>query len=91
MGRLIGAIVFVLLVLVGLALASANDSLVRINFFFGSIDLAVSQALTLALACGAVLGVAVCLPLLLRARFEARRLRRNLLRKGGTEPTKDMR
>jgi lipopolysaccharide assembly protein A len=87
MGRLIGAIVFVLLVLVGLALASANDTPVRINFFFGSIELAVSQALTLALTCGAVLGVAVCLPLLLRARFETRRLRR----KGGNEPTKDMR
>ncbi len=91
MGRLIGVIMFVLLVLVGLALASANDALVRINFFFGSIELAVSQALTLALTCGAVLGVAVCLPLLLRARFEARRLRRSLQRKNSSELAKDSR
>ena len=91
MGRLIGVVVFVLLVLVGLALASANDTLVHINFFFGSIELAVSQALTLALTCGAVLGVAVCLPLLLRARFEVRRLRRSLQRKGSTEQVKDIR
>ena len=82
MGRLIGAIVFVLLVLVGLALASANDALVRINFFFGTLELALSQALLLALICGAVLGVAVSLPLLLRAKLEAGRSRRALQRKG---------
>jgi uncharacterized membrane protein YciS (DUF1049 family) len=91
MGRLIGVVVFVLLVLIGLALASANDAPVRINFFFGSIELALSQALSLALALGGVLGVAVSLPLLLRARFEARRLRRSLHRKGGAEPAKDIR
>lgn len=91
MGRLIGVIVFGLLVLVGLALASANDALVRINFFFGTLELALSQALLLALICGAVLGVAVSLPLLLRAKLDAGRSRRALQRKGGDALSKDSR
>lgn len=91
MVRLIGVIVVVLLVLIGLALSSANDVRVQINFFFGSVELALSQALVLALTCGAVLGVAVSLPLLLRAKMETRRLRRAMLRKSGDVHYKDNR
>ncbi len=91
MGRLIGIVMLILLVLIGLALASANATPVHINFFFGNIDLALSQALLAALVLGTVLGMAVSLPLLWHAKFEARRLRRSLQRKSGTELAKDAR
>ncbi|MHB8472357.1 MAG: lipopolysaccharide assembly protein LapA domain-containing protein [Gammaproteobacteria bacterium] len=89
MARLLAVLLLVILVIIGLALASANDMAVHINFFFGTLELALSQALALALLVGAVLGVAVSLPPLWRARLEAARLRRNMRRKNADTQIKD--
>ncbi len=76
--RLLSTGVAVTAIVLGVLLAVANPDPVRMYYYLGSGEIALSLALAGAFAGGAVLGIAVAVTRLLRLRWENIRLRREL-------------
>ena len=78
MGRLLGFLFLVVLVVLGLSFAVLNDQLVSLNYYFGYREIPLSMIVVLSLAAGAVIGVLVSAGLILRMKAQTRQLRRKL-------------
>jgi putative membrane protein len=85
MGRLIGFLFLVALVVIGLSFAVLNSQPVSLNYYFGEREIPVSMIVVLSLATGAVIGVMVSAGLILRLKAQLGGLRRKL-----REAEKDM-
>lgn len=78
MGRLIGFLFLVVLIVLGLSFAVLNSQPVSLNYYFGYRDIPLSMIVVLSLATGAVIGVLVSAGLMLRLKAQSRQLRRKL-------------
>ena len=78
MGRLIGFLLLVALVVIGLSFAVLNSQPVSLNYYFGARDIPLSMIVVLSLASGAVIGVLVSAGLILRLKAQLGHLRRKL-------------
>jgi putative membrane protein len=68
--------ILVVVAILGAGLATLNASVVRFDYYFGTIQLPLSLILVVALAVGALLGVLSSLTVALEVRRENTRLRR---------------
>ena len=78
MGRLIGFLLLVVLVVIGLSFAVLNSQPVSLNYYFGEQEVPLSMIVVLSLAAGAVIGVMVSAGLIFRLKAQLGRLRRKL-------------
>ena len=78
MGRLLGFLFLVVLVVLGLSFAVLNAKSVSLNYYFGYREIPLSMIVVLSLAAGAVIGVLVSAGLILRMKTQTRQLRRKL-------------
>jgi putative membrane protein len=78
MGRLIGFLFLVALVVIGLSFAVLNSQPVSLNYYFGELDIPLSMIVVLSLAAGAVIGVLASVGLILRLKAQVGHLRRKL-------------
>ncbi len=78
MGRLLGFMFLVVLVVLGLSFAVLNSQLVSLNYYFGFREVPLSMVVVLSLAAGATIGVLVSVSLLLRSKAQNSQLRRKL-------------
>jgi len=78
MGRLLGFLFLVVLVVLGLSFAVLNAQSVSLNYYFGYREIPLSMIVVLSLAAGAVIGVLVSAGLILRMKAQTRQLRRKL-------------
>ena len=78
MGRLLGFLFLVVLVVLGLSFAVLNAQSVSLNYYFGFREIPLSMIVVLSLAAGAVIGVLVSAGLILRMKTQTRQLRRKL-------------
>ena len=78
MGRLLGFLFLVVLVVLGLSFAVLNAQSVSLNYYFGFREIPLSMIVVLSLAAGAVIGVLVSAGLILRLKAQTRQLRRKL-------------
>ncbi len=78
MGRLLGFLLLVILVVLGLSFAVLNSQPVALNYYFGSRDIPLSMIVVIALAAGAVTGILVGLGTIVRLKQQAGSLRRRL-------------
>jgi len=78
MGRLIGFLFVVALVVTGLSFAVLNSQAVSLNYYFGYRDIPLSMIVVLALAAGAVIGVLVSAGMIFRLKAQNGQLRRRL-------------
>ncbi len=78
MGRLIGFLFVVVLVVAGLSFAVLNSQPVTLNYYLGEREIALSLVLVLALALGALAGVVVSAGMILRQKAQIAQLRRRL-------------
>ncbi|MGD8673339.1 MAG: LapA family protein [Thiogranum sp.] len=78
MGRLIGFLFLVALVVIGLSFAVLNSQPVSLNYYLGYRDIPLSMIVVLSLATGAVIGALVGLGMILRLRAQLAQLRRKL-------------
>lgn len=77
MRRVAALIILLLSVAVGVSFAVINADPVKVDFYFGQSQMALSMLLVLALALGAVLGVIASLGLVLRLKTDNAKLRRD--------------
>ncbi len=75
--RIFYLLLFLLLVVIGIAFAVLNAEAVEFNYYFSSRQVPLSLILVLAMFSGAVLGVLASLGLIIRLKREALQLRRN--------------
>jgi putative membrane protein len=78
MGRLLGFLFLLVLVVLGLSFAVLNSQSVSLNYYFGYRDIPLSMIVVLSLTAGAVIGVLVSAGLMLRMKAQTRQLRRKL-------------
>ena len=78
MGRLLGFLFLVVLIVLGLSFAVLNSRPVSLNYYFGYRDIPLSMIVVLSLAAGAVIGVLVSAGLILRSKAQSSQLRRKL-------------
>ena len=78
MGRLIGFLLLVVLVVIGLSFAVLNSQPVSLNYYFGEREVPLSMVVVLSLAAGAVIGVMVSAGLIFSLKAQLGRLRRKL-------------
>lgn len=78
MGRLLGFLFLVALVVVGLSFAVLNSQPVSLNYYFGYRDIPLSMIVVLSLAAGAVIGVLVSAGLIIKLKAQTGQLRRRL-------------
>ena len=78
MGRLLGFLFLVVLVVLGLSFAVLNAQSVSLNYYFGYREIPLSMIVVLSLAAGAVIGVLVSAALILRMKAQNSQLRRKL-------------
>jgi len=78
MGRLLGFLFLVVLVVLGLSFAVLNAQSVALNYYFGFREIPLSMIVVRSLAAGAVIGVLVSAGLILRMKTQTRQLRRKL-------------
>lgn len=78
MGRMLGFLFVVALVVTGLSFAVLNSQPVSLNYYFGYRDIPLSMIVVLSLAAGAVVGVLVSAGLVLRLKAQVAQLRRKL-------------
>lgn len=78
MGRLIGFLFLVALVVIGLSFAVLNSQPVALNYYLGERDIPLSIIVVVSVAVGAVVGVVVSAGMILRLRARSARLRRQL-------------
>ncbi len=78
MGRVIGFLFSLVIVLFGLSFALLNAQPVELDYYFGQTGMPLSLVIVLAVIVGAVLGVIASLGVILRQRRALARLRRSL-------------
>ena len=78
MRRVLGLIAVIILIALGLSFAMLNPQSVVLDFYFGQSTLPLSLALVMALAIGAFIGVLVVLGVVLRQRWQLRRVNRQI-------------
>ena len=78
MRRVLGLIAVIILIALGLSFAMLNPQPVALDFYFGQSTLPLSLALVIALAMGAFVGVLVVLGVVLRQRWQLRRVNRQI-------------
>ena len=78
MGRLIGFLLLVVLVVIGLSFAVLNSQPVSLNYYFGEREVPLSMVVVLSLAAGAVIGVMVSAGPIFSLKAQLGRLRRKL-------------
>jgi putative membrane protein len=78
MGRLIGFLFVLALVVTGLSFAVLNSQPVSLNYYFGNREIPLSMIVVLSLAGGAVAGVLVSTGLILRLKAQVGQLKRRL-------------
>jgi putative membrane protein len=76
--RIVQIILFVLVFVFGLAFAAINADPVPLNYYFGSQELPLSLLIVVVLFCGACLGLAATISVLLRSKRKAAQLGRKL-------------
>ncbi|WP_258868183.1 lipopolysaccharide assembly LapA domain-containing protein [Alkalilimnicola ehrlichii] len=76
MGKIIGIILLLVVVLFGLSFALLNAQPVELDYYLGMTTMPLSLALVLALIVGALLGVLASLTMWVRQRRELARLRK---------------
>ena len=72
--------------LIGLAMHGRNHQIVHFDYFLGSLDLPLSVLLVGGLVVGALLGLVVSFPLILRQRYRLRRTEAELRRLATPSP-----
>jgi putative membrane protein len=80
MARLLKAIFFFLVLVIGLVLHVKNGQLVTVNYYLGSVELPVSLLITGTLLCGALLGFLVDLTIILSLKRKVSGLNRTIKR-----------
>ena len=78
MGRLIGFLFLVALVVIGLSFAVLNSQPVSLNYYLGYRDIPLSMIVVLSLAAGAVIGVLVSVGMIVKLRAQLAQVRRKL-------------
>ena len=76
--RIIGLLFLLLVAVLVLTFSVRNNAVVAIDYFIGAVELPLAVALALALVLGALVGVVASVGWVLRARREARGLRREV-------------
>lgn len=74
MSRILKFLLFLVIVIIGLAVHLRNDQSVIFDYYLGSVESAFSLFLILAMCAGAILGILAGLPLILKLRRENSRL-----------------
>jgi len=78
MVRLMKAVFFFLILVVGLVLHVKNEQMVTVNYYLGSLELPVSLLITVTLLCGALLGILVSLTMILSLKRKVASLNRTI-------------
>ena len=78
MARILLAILFLVLLILGLSFAVLNSASVPLNYYLGKVDLPLALVVVGSLALGAILGVLVSLGIVLRLKRQVRHLRRQV-------------
>lgn len=78
MGRLLGFLFLVVLIVLSLSFAVLNSQPVALNYYFDDRDIPLSMVVVLSLAAGVVIGVLVSASLILRCKAQSSQLRRKL-------------
>ena len=78
MGRLIRLILLLALLILALGFALINAKSIEINYYVGQINVPLSLALVVVLACGALIGIFSSLGMIMRARRENAKLRKSV-------------
>ncbi len=76
MKRLLWLVLVVAIVAIGLSFAMLNPQAVELDFYLGRMPLPISLWLVIALALGAVIGMAAAASVIMRQRWQIARLRR---------------
>jgi len=76
MARIIGFILILIIIVLGLYFGSINAVPVKLDYFWGTTDVALSIALVLSLLVGAILGVLACLSMIIRLRHQVSKLQK---------------
>lgn len=74
MKKIILFIVIFIILIIGISFAVLNADSVQLNYYFAQIDAPLSLIIVLTLACGAILGMAASLTVILRLKHELRKL-----------------
>ena len=74
MARIIGFIFTLIIIVLGLYFGSINAAPVKLDYFWGTTEVALSIALVLSLFAGAILGVLACLSMIIRLRHQVSKL-----------------
>jgi putative membrane protein len=78
MVRIIYLFLFLMLVIFGIVFAALNAEQVKLNYYFGSKDVALSLILVLAMIVGALLGVIASASMIISNRREVVKLRKSV-------------
>ena len=76
MARIIGFIFILVIIVLGLYFGSINAEPVKLDYFWGTTEVALSIALVLSLFVGAILGVMACLSMIIRLRHQVSKLQK---------------
>ena len=78
MVRIVYLIIFLILVIFGIVFAVLNAEPVKLNYYFGSKEVALSLILVLAMIVGAILGVIASASMIISNRREVVKLRKSV-------------
>ena len=78
MARLVSAFIILLVLLVVLFFTTLNDTSVTVNYYFADIQAPLALVIILALVAGAILGLISSMFVIIAARHEASKLRRDM-------------
>ena len=78
MVRIVYLIIFLILVVFGIVFAVLNAEPVKLNYYFGSKEVALSLVLVLAMIVGAILGVIASASMIVSNRREVMKLRKSV-------------
>ena len=78
MVRIVYLFIFLVLVIFGIVFAVLNADPVKLNYYFGSQEVALSLILVLAMIVGAILGVIASASMIISARREVMKLRKSV-------------
>lgn len=78
MVRIVYLFIFLVLVILGIVFAVLNAEPVKLNYYFGSKEVALSLILVLAMIVGAVLGVVASASMIISNRREVMKLRKSV-------------
>ena len=78
MVRIVYLIIFLILVVFGIVFAVLNAEPVKLNYYFGSKEVALSLVLVLAMIVGAILGVIASASMIISNRREVVKLRKSV-------------